>query len=58
MSELPIVLIVPPSSDEHVRHWCQRCHYRYDAPLRAAGMKGGAREARAAGDLSAREETA
>jgi hypothetical protein len=50
-------LIVPPSSDEHVRHWCQRCHYRHDAPLRA-GMKAGAREARAVGDLFAREETA
>lgn len=23
----------------NLRHWCQRCHNRYDAPMRARGMK-------------------
>jgi hypothetical protein len=24
---------------ENLRHWCQRCHNTYDAPMRAAGRK-------------------
>lgn len=26
-------------SDGNLRAWCQRCHNRYDAPMRAAGIK-------------------
>ena len=34
-----------------LRHWCQRCHNTYDAPMRRAGIARRAHEARAAGDL-------
>lgn len=30
-------------SEENLRAWCQRCHNRYDAPMRAAGRKARAR---------------
>jgi 5-methylcytosine-specific restriction endonuclease McrA len=32
-------------------HACQRCHNRYDAPMRRAGIQARAREKRASGDL-------
>lgn len=38
-------------SDENLRAWCQRCHNRYDAPKRAAGIKARAHATRAVGDL-------
>ena len=25
--------------DENLRHWCQRCHNSYDAPMRASGIR-------------------
>jgi hypothetical protein len=37
--------------DENLLHACQGCHNRYDAPMRAAGIKERARAKRAAGDL-------
>lgn len=37
--------------DANLLHLCQSCHNRYDAPVRAAGIKSRARAARAAGDL-------
>ena len=37
--------------DENLRAWCQRCHNRYDAPTRAAGIKARARAAMAVADL-------
>lgn len=36
---------------ENLRAWCQRCHNRYDAPMRAAGIKQRRRAAMARGDL-------
>lgn len=24
---------------DNLRHWCQRCHITYDAPMKAAGIK-------------------
>ena len=24
---------------ENLKHWCQRCHNRYDAPMRASGIR-------------------
>ena len=41
---------VDPSN---LRAWCQRCHNRYDAPMRAAGIKARRRDAMAAADLFA-----
>jgi len=38
-------------SDENLLHMCQRCHLRYDAPMKAAGIKARARAQRASGDL-------
>jgi 5-methylcytosine-specific restriction endonuclease McrA len=38
-------------ADTNLRAWCQRCHNRYDAKTRAAGIKARARAAAAAGDL-------
>lgn len=38
-------------TDENLRAWCQRCHNRYDAPMRAAGIKQRKRAASAIGDL-------
>ena len=38
-------------ADENLRAWCQRCHNRYDMPMRKAGIAQRAREALAAGDL-------
>jgi hypothetical protein len=36
---------------ENLKAWCQRCHNRYDAAERRAGIKARAHAARAAGDL-------
>ncbi len=36
---------------ENLRAWCQRCHNRYDAPMRRAGIKERARAQAAVGDL-------
>lgn len=36
---------------DNLRAWCQRCHNRYDAPMRAAGLKQRRRAALADGDL-------
>lgn len=38
-------------SDANLRAWCQRCHNRYDAPVRAAGIKERRRAKQAIGDL-------
>lgn len=40
-------------SDENLRAWCQRCHNRYDAPRRRAGIAERARAQKAVGDLFA-----
>ena len=37
--------------DENLLHLCQRCHNRYDAPHRRAGIQARARAQRASGDL-------
>jgi 5-methylcytosine-specific restriction endonuclease McrA len=37
--------------DENLAAWCQRCHNRYDAPVRAAGIKARRRAANAVNDL-------
>jgi hypothetical protein len=37
----------------NLKHWCQGCHNRYDAPMRRAGIKARARAQRASGDLFA-----
>lgn len=37
--------------DENLLHGCQGCHNRYDAPVRAAGIKARRHAARATGDL-------
>ncbi len=34
-----------------LRHWCQRCHNRYDAKMRAEGIKARRRATAADGDL-------
>lgn len=45
-------------ADENLKAWCQRCHNRYDAAHRAAGIKARLREASASGDLfPAKERT-
>ena len=36
---------------ENLLDACQRCHNRYDAPMRRAGIRQRAHEGRAAGDL-------
>lgn len=38
-------------SIERMFHACQRCHNRYDAPMRRAGIKARARAAAAIGDM-------
>lgn len=38
-------------TDANLKAWCQRCHNRYDAPTRAAGIKARRRAAVAIGDL-------
>lgn len=38
-------------ADDNLKALCQRCHNRYDMPMRRAGMKGRARSALASGDL-------
>lgn len=35
----------------NLKAWCQRCHNRYDAPMRARGIRERKRVERAAGDL-------
>lgn len=37
--------------DENLLHLCQGCHNRYDAPVRAAGIKARKRATCAIGDL-------
>jgi DnaJ-class molecular chaperone len=37
--------------DDNLKAMCQRCHNRYDAPMRRAGIAARARAARAAADL-------
>jgi 5-methylcytosine-specific restriction endonuclease McrA len=39
------------NSDDNLRAWCQRCHNRYDAPMRAAGIKARRKALNADGDL-------
>lgn len=36
---------------ENLRHWCQRCHLTYDAPIHAQHAYETRRHGRAAGDL-------
>lgn len=43
-------------ADENLRALCQRCHNRYDAPMRAAGIKARRKADRASGDLFQCEE--
>ncbi len=38
-------------ADENLAAWCQRCHNRYDAPTRAAGIKARRRAAAGIRDL-------
>jgi 5-methylcytosine-specific restriction endonuclease McrA len=38
-------------ADENLRAWCQRCHNRYDAPMRRQGIKQRQRAAQAVSDL-------
>lgn len=38
-------------SDANLLHACQGCHNRYDAPVRAAGIKARRKAERASGDL-------
>lgn len=38
-------------SDDNLKALCQRCHNRYDMPMRRAGIKQRARMLRAASDL-------
>jgi len=37
--------------DDNLRAWCQRCHNLYDAPMRAAGIKGRKWQKNAMSDL-------
>lgn len=37
--------------DENLLHGCQACHNRYDAPMRAAGIRSRLHATRALGDL-------
>lgn len=41
-------------TDENLRHWCQKCHNVYDAPMRRRGVRERAKALLAAGDLLAR----
>ncbi len=42
----------PENNDPaNLRAWCQRCHNRYDAPMRAQGIKARRRALQAVGDL-------
>lgn len=41
----------------NLKHFCQGCHNRYDAPTRRAGIQARARAQRASGDLFACQET-
>lgn len=45
----------PDNRDENLLHACQGCHNRYDAPVRAAGIKARRRALCAAGDLFCEE---
>lgn len=38
-------------SDENLKDACQRCHNRYDMPMRRRGIRDRAHKARAIGDL-------
>jgi len=38
-------------ADENLKAWCQRCHNRYDAPMRRQGIRDRKRAAAAIGDL-------
>lgn len=38
-------------ADDNLRAWCQRCHNRYDAAMRRAGIRRRERAKAAAGDL-------
>lgn len=38
-------------ADENLRHWCQGCHNRYDAPMRRRGIQERAKATRAVSDL-------
>lgn len=38
-------------AEDNLRHWCQRCHNTYDAPIRARGVKARRRATAALGDL-------
>lgn len=38
-------------ADENLKHWCQRCHNTYDAPVRAAGVRSRMRALAAIGEL-------
>ncbi len=40
-------------ADDNLKAWCQRCHNRYDAKTRAAGIKQRRHDASASGDLFA-----
>lgn len=40
-----------PIRPENLLHGCQGCHNRYDAPVRAAGIKARRHAMRASGDL-------
>lgn len=42
-------------ADDNLKHWCQGCHNRYDAPVRRAGIKQRAHAQRAVGDLFCEE---
>ena len=42
-------------TDDNLGAWCQKCHNRYDAPMRAAGIKARARAALAIADLFAQD---
>lgn len=43
-------------ADDNLRAWCQRCHNRYDAPMRRQGISDRARAVRAVTDLFNGEE--
>lgn len=38
-------------TDDNLRAWCQRCHNRYDAPMRRQGIKQRQRASMAVSDL-------
>lgn len=44
-------------ADDNLLHLCQGCHNRYDAPVRAAGIKARRRALNAASDLFCEETT-